>query len=94
MLLLTNHDNLDEVSFTVTDIKIIGSFLFISDIKYGIFVIKFGIYPGDVTSRFLYPLTSSPNKLYVDAHDNYQFQLLVSTLENNEIIVFERIEAE
>jgi len=77
--------------FHVTDIKVVNNLLFISEMNSGIYVFEFQLNTFEIKDFFLYPLTSSPNMIYVERQNDYQYQLLVSTVENNEILIFEPI---
>jgi hypothetical protein len=91
---LLNIDEDENIQLSISDIKTLEGYLLISEINYGIFVFNFSIFPFYEMDSFLYPLTSSPNKIYVEKHDDYQYQVLVTTVANNEVLIFEPIKTQ
>ena len=80
-----------DYSFIVTDVKIVGFFVLISEANNGIFVLKIGEFSSYIAEVFLYPLTSIPNQIYTECYNDFEYKILVSTVQNNEVIVFQDI---
>lgn len=89
-LVKQNYYNI--IKFDISDFVIINNFLFVSELNYGIFVLILGpglFVPVDI---YLYPLTSAANKIHVQNYNMDEYQLVVSTTLNNEVLIFEKFD--
>jgi hypothetical protein len=92
MKIAAGYSDDDTVNFHIADMKVIEHYLFVTEVNLGIFIFSFGFLPLYSTDYFLYPLSSYPNKIHVEQYDDYEYQLLVTTVANNEVLIFEPIQ--
>ena len=90
------NNNSTDVLFDIGDIRFLDDqYLFVSEINYGLFIFRFNNDTGvlNYTGEFyLYRLNWGPNTMHFEIINQHEYQLIVSTVNNNEVLVFQLIE--
>ena len=82
-----------EVIFDIGDVRFMGNqYMFVSEINYGLFIFRFDNITKNYTGEsYLYRLNSGPNTMHFEVISPYEYQLILTTVKNNDVLVFQPI---